>query len=109
MSRISYQGILGPGAGERTPAGYARLGSNTITTRRKDARRSVRVELSKTQVLWLTEVEELTGDGIDIDAIVRALIDLGMELDIDWPLVAGGRMLRQQVRDAVLVRRAEAG
>ncbi|MEQ9335576.1 MAG: hypothetical protein RJQ03_00120, partial [Miltoncostaeaceae bacterium] len=84
-------------------------GSEAITTRRKEAKVTLRVDISKVQSRWLTEVGELTGEGVDTGALVRALIDLGMELEIDWPLVAGGRMLREEVRRSVLVRRGESG
>lgn len=100
--RVSYQGILGA-----TPArsAYVRLGRDAITTRRKDARKNLSVPISAAQSRWLREVRELSGTGVDEGAVVRALIDLGMELDVDWPLIAGGKMLRQAVRDSVMVRR----
>lgn len=107
MSRISYQGILG--GPDPSRSGYATLGADAITTRRKDAKVRLKLDISKVQARWLEEVAELTGEGVDPGAVVRALIDLGMELDIDWPLVAGGRMLREEVRGSVLVRREEAG
>jgi hypothetical protein len=40
---------------------------------------------------------------------VRALVDLGMELEIDWAMLAGGKSLRAAVREAVLVRRIAPG
>lgn len=107
MSRISYQGILG--GPDPARSGHAALGAGTIATRRKDARVPLTIRISKAQSRWLDEVEELTGDGVDPGVVVRALIDLGMELEIDWPLVAGGRMVRDRVRAAVLVRRTEGG
>lgn len=100
--RVSYRGILG---GAPAAAVYVRLGSDAITTRRKDARKNLTVAISAAQSRWLREVRELSGTAVDEGAVVRALIDLGMELDVDWPLVAGGKMLRASVRDAVMVRR----
>ena len=100
--RVSYRGILGTGPARST---YVRLGPDAITTRRKDARKNVTVPISAAQARWLREVRELSGTGVDEGAVIRALIDLGMELDVDWPLVAGGKMLRRSVRDAVMVRR----
>lgn len=106
MKRVTYQGLLAqaPAAGV-----YVRLGPEAITTRRKDARKEVTVAVSAAQARWLREVDELTGEGIDRDAVVRALIDLGMELEVDWPLLARGKMLRRAVRDAVMVRREGGG
>jgi hypothetical protein len=93
----------GPGAT------YVRLNSTAITTRRKDAGREIRVAISKAQERWLRDVEELSGRGIDRAAVVRALVDLGMELDLDWAVLAGGKSLRAAVREAVMVRRPPAG
>jgi hypothetical protein len=106
VRRVSYQGILGdppdgPGQGV-----YVRLGPGAIGTRRKHARRDLTVALSKAQDRWLREAVALSGPGIDEGAILRALIDLGMELEIDWPVLARGKALREAVRDSVMVRRA---
>lgn len=108
MRRVSYQSMLrgvpgGPGAV------HVALGPGAIRTRRKDADREVRVALSKPQVRWLKDVEEISGRGVDGAAVVRALVDLGMELEIDWAMLAGGKSLRAAVREAVLVRRIAPG
>lgn len=106
MSRISYQAILDgsrPGS-ER----YVPLPPDAVSTRRKDAARKLRVQISDAQRAWLKEVVGVSGDPVDEDAVVRALLDLGMSLDVDWPLVSGGRALREAVRDAVRVRREAA-
>ena len=104
MRRVSYQSML-----EGVPGGptavYVSLGPGAIPTRRKDADRDVTVALSKPQVRWLKDVEEISGRGIDRAAVVRALVDLGMELEVDWAMLAGGKSLRAAVREAVLVRR----
>lgn len=102
---VSYQSLLGPD--DRPPgAVYVRLGDAAIRTRRKDAGREVTVSLSKGQVRWLRDAQELSGRGIDQAAVVRALVDLGMELEIDWAVLAGGRTLRAAVRESVMVRRS---
>ena len=47
MRRVSYQGMLGTdGSDGAPPAVYVRLGADAIATRRKEARKQVRVELS---------------------------------------------------------------
>ena len=108
MRPVSYQAML-----EGFPAGpgstYVRLDGTAITTRRKDAGREITVAISKAQARWLRDVEELSGRGIDGAAVVRALVDLGMELDVDWAVLAGGKSLRAAVREAVMVRRPPAG
>lgn len=107
MSEVSYQAILG--AMPAAPAtAYVRLGPGAIATRRRDATKSVRVAVSPDQRRWLEHVAAVTGSGIDADAVVRALIDLGRELDVDWALLSGASSLRQAVRDAVMVRRPTA-
>jgi hypothetical protein len=40
---------------------------------------------------------------------MRALVDLGMELDLDWAVIASGKSLRAAVRESVMVRRRAAG
>jgi hypothetical protein len=107
VTRVSYQGML-----DRTPRHggvYARLGAQAIATRRKDARARITATVSEAQRRWLDEVAELTGERVDADAVLRALIDLGMELDVDWPLIARGKMLRDAVRASVMVHRAPDG
>ena len=109
MTRVSYQGMLDHRPGGGGGGVYVRLGADTIATRRKDARRTIKVSVSPAQQRWLREVEGITGDGIDADMVVRALIDLGMELDIDWPLLARGKVLRAAVRESVMVHRPPRG
>jgi len=103
VSRVSYQGALDGRGGEGV---YVRLGPDAIGTRRKDASVRLKATVSKGQRRWLEEVVALTGGNVDADAVVRALLDLGMELDVDWPLIARTRMLRAAVRESVMVRRA---
>ncbi len=104
---VTYTSMLGGPAGAAAGT-YVRLADGAIGTRRKDARKQISVELSKPQRRWLREAVELSGDGIDEGQIVRALVDLGMELDVDWPVLASGRGLRAAVRESVMVRRRMA-
>lgn len=104
MTPISYQAMLGaPGMSAQSP--FVALGPTSISTRRRDAKRTLTVRISKKQQAWLEHVEAVSGEGIDVDAVVRALLDLGRELDIDWALRAGGAGLRDAVRESVRVRR----
>jgi hypothetical protein len=108
MRRVSYQGMLGTGGDP--PAGiYVRLGEDAITTRRKKARTKVRVEISKAQARWLRDAVEMSGPGIDEGQVLRALVDLGMELDVDWAVIVRGSALRAAVRESVMVRRSGLG
>lgn len=105
---VTYQSMLGEPAG--APGGtYVRLGEGAVRTRRKDALKEISVEISTAQKRWLRNAVELSGDGIDDGQIVRVMIDLGMELEIDWAVLASGRGLREAVRDSVMVRRRAAG
>lgn len=104
MSRVSYQAMLGPEDEGGTPR-YLPLDPGAIHTRRKEARAELAVRLSRDQLRWLKEIERLAGDGVDASAIVRALVDLGRELDVDWALVRKGPELRSAVQRSVLVRR----
>lgn len=108
MRRVSYQSVLGEAAGEPT-AVYVRLGDGAIRTKRKDARREVTVALSKPQIAWLREALALSGPDIDEGAVLRALVDLGTELEIDWAVIASGKSLRAAVRKSVMVRRRAGG
>jgi hypothetical protein len=104
LSSVSYTSML-----EREPGGRAHfdpLPEDAISTRRRDAKRELRVRVSKEQAAFLKEIEETAGDGVDAGATVRALLDLAMRLDVDWALLAGGAGVRRAVRDAVRVRRA---
>lgn len=105
MSRVSYQAILEGAAPE--DGDYVALPKEAVATRRKDANTKVRVRVSDAQREWLEEITEMSGRGVDEGAIVRALLDVGMSLDVDWPFVAGGRELRKSVRDAIRIRQAE--
>jgi len=102
--RISYQSILGGDAAEAAGARYVALAADTITTRRRDASVGVEVRISKAQRRWLREVRDVSDESIDESAIIRALIDLGQALPIDWPLVSGGGTLRRAIRESVAVR-----
>lgn len=104
MRRVSYQSVLGDPA-EGPASVYVRLGDDAIRTKRKDARREVTVALSKPQIGWLKEALALSGPDIDEGAILRALVDLGTELEIDWAVMASGKSLRAAVRESVMVRR----
>src|SRR4051794_23007070 len=97
------------GAGGDHGAVYVRLGDGAIATKRKDGRKEVTVALSKPQARWLREATALSGSGIDEEQILRALVDLGMELDLDWAVLASGKSLRQAVRESVMVRRRATG
>lgn len=108
MRRVSYQGMLGTGGDP--PAGiYVRLGEDAITTRRKEARKEVRVEISKAQARWLRDAVDMSGPGIDEGQVLRALVDLGMQLDVDWAVIVRGKALRAAVRESVMVRRSGLG
>lgn len=105
MRRVSYQGMLAA-PGEASAGTYVRLGEDAIRTRRKEARRQVRFEVSKAQARWLRDAVEMSGPGIDEGQVLRALVDLGMQLDVDWAVIARGAALRAAVRGSVMVRRA---
>jgi hypothetical protein len=105
MSEVSYQTFLADTGLAGSPA-YVGLASDTLPTRRKDATRKLQVRISKRQAKWLDHVEGIAGKDIDADAIVRVLIDLGSELDIDWAMTASAPALRAAVRDAVRIRQA---
>jgi hypothetical protein len=104
--RVSYQSVLGPLSTEGA-GGFVRLGDEAISTRRKDASRQVNVSFSKEQVRWLRDVTQQAGPEVDTDAVVRACVDLGRELGIDWGVIGGGKALRAAVRESVMVRRTE--
>ena len=103
MSRVSYQAILEGSAAEAGQ--FVELPKSAVATRRKDARKEVRLRVSDEQRRWLAEVAEVSGRGIDEDALMRALLDVGMHLQIDWTFVSGGKELRESVREAIRVRR----
>jgi hypothetical protein len=85
------------------------LAEDALATRKRDAGVQVAVRLSKAQARWLREVERASGGAVDSGTLVRALIDLAGQLDVEWAGVRSGAGLRAAVRDAVLVRRAAPG
>jgi hypothetical protein len=103
VSRVTYQAILHPEPEGRER--FARLDDGAIATRRRDASKALSVRLSREQARWLRDIEERGGGGVDAGAVLRALVDLAAELDIDWTRLSGGAELRAEVRRAVLVRR----
>lgn len=105
MSEVSYQTFLAD-AGLAGSAPFVALPPDALSTSRKDANRKISVRVSKQQAKWLDHVEDVTGKGIDTDAVVRVLIDLGRELDIDWAMTAGAPALRTAVHNAVRIRQA---
>jgi hypothetical protein len=107
VRRVSYQAALGD-SGPEPAAVYVRLADEAISTRRKAARHEISVELSKAQRRWLKDAVARSGAAVDEGAILRALVDLGTELEIDWPAVAKGGELRKAVRESVMVRRLPA-
>lgn len=109
MRRVSYQSMLGGPAGGGPGGVYVRLGDGAISTRRKDAGKQVGFAVSKPQARWLREAVALSGTGIDEGQVLRALVDLGMELDLDWAVLASGKSLRLAVRESVMVRRRSPG
>jgi hypothetical protein len=90
-------------------ARFIRVDEGAISTRRRDAQRKVWVKLSPEQERWLREIEESSAKGVDAGAVLRALLDLAAEFDIDWTRLSDGSELRAAVRDAVLVRRRDGG
>jgi hypothetical protein len=97
MSRVSYQVAF-----DRTdamPPAFEALDADAIDTRKRDAKVRFAVDLSKRQARWLKNA----GTG-DADAVIRALVDLGMQLNIDWHAVKTSGDLRAAVREAVLIR-----
>jgi hypothetical protein len=97
------------GPGGRAAGRFVPLGDQAIPTRRKDATVRVTVALSKPQATWLRQAERDSGGAVDASAVVRALVDLGRELELDWAAVGSVRELRDAVRAAVMVRRGGAG
>lgn len=110
MTRVSYQAILsgdvGPPISGVTPgSAFVALRPGAIATRPKDATRALTVKISRDQRGWLREVEKASGGAAAADTVVRAMLDLAQELDVDWTATRGGSALRQAVADAVQVRR----
>ena len=104
MSEVSYQTFLDD-IGRRGNERYVPVHPEALDTRRRDADRKVTVRISKSQEKWLEQIEAITGKGIDRDALVRVLIDLGRQLEVDWPMTAGAPAMRQAVAESVRVRK----
>ena len=104
MSEVSYQTFLNDISRTGTER-FVPVDPADLNTRRKDADRKLTVRISKQQAKWLENVEAVTGKGIDEAALVRALVDLGRQLDVDWAMTAGAPALRTAIADAVRVRR----
>jgi hypothetical protein len=103
VSRVSYQ--LPPDeAPERAPgpASWRPVTRDAVVTRRRDATTTLRVELSREQARWLRRVAE--EGGATPDGLVRGLVDLAMDLEIDWSSLTSARDLREALTDAVMVR-----
>ena len=101
MSRVSYQ--VPADAGVTEVARFRPVGDLAIATRRRDAKATVRVELSKPQARWLKRLAADVPPATPA-AVMRALVDLAMDLEIDWRSVGDAQALRDAIRDAVLVR-----
>ena len=99
MSRVSYQ-VAFDRPDAMQPA-FEALDPDTIDTRKRDAKVRIAVDLSKRQARWLKTAG--AGDA-DAGAVIRALVDLGMQLHIDWNAVKTSGDLRAAVREAVLIR-----
>jgi len=103
VSRVSYQVPLDAAA--HAPPSFRALDPGAIDTRGKDAKVRFSLGVSKRQARWLRSATASSGGGIGSDAIVRAAIDLVIELDIDWAHIQRAGDLRAAIREAVLVRR----
>lgn len=102
MSRVSYQIAV---AASTPPAAFVPLGASAVATRNRDAVTTVSIDISKQQARWLKKAGA-RGE-VDGAQVIRALIDVGMELDVDWSRVTSGSELRAAVRSAVMVRRSD--
>ena len=102
MSRVSYQVAFD--RPDSVPPAFEALDSGAIDTRKRDAKVRIAVDLSKRQARWLKTVTS-NSDAIDAPAVIRALVDLGSELHIDWAAVRKPADLRAAVQQAVLIRR----
>lgn len=103
MSRVSYRVMLDRAPG--SPAAFRQLHSDAIDTRRRDATVRAQTHLSKRQIRWLRDAASKSR-GVDPEDIIRAMVDLAMELEINWPGVTRPTELREAIRDSVLVRHA---
>jgi tRNA A37 N6-isopentenylltransferase MiaA len=100
MSRVSYRVMLDGAPG--TPPAFRQLDPGAIDTRRRDATVRAQAHLSKRQVRWLRNAS--SSGGVDPEDIVRAVVDLAMELEIDWTAVTRPTELRDAIRGSVLIR-----
>lgn len=100
MSRVSYQ--LPDDEPAPVAADYAPPPPGAISTRKRDATVAITVMLSPAQARWLKRLDRTKAGAAG--SAVRALVDLGMELDVDWTPKAGAAV-RSGVHDAVRVRR----
>lgn len=105
MARVSYRAMLEEAGGP--PVRWAALTPEDVATRRREATKTQAIRLSPEQRRFLREVEEQAGRGVDADAVVRALLDVGRRLDVDWSLLRGPADLRRAVAGAVRVRRSD--
>lgn len=103
MSRVTYQ-VAFPRGDDATPT-FTALDPDAIGTRTRDAKVRISVDVSKRQARWLAAAPVAGGDP---GALVRALVDLAMELDIDWTAVTKPAQVRDAVRGGVLIRRRDA-
>ncbi len=100
MSRVTYRVMLDSAPGPRPT--FRQLDAEAIGTRRRDATVRAQVSLSKRQVRWLRGAAA-KGGGLHPEDIIRAAVDLAMELDVDWSSMARPTDLRDAVRGAVLI------
>jgi hypothetical protein len=100
VSRVSYQVSLDRPVG--VPPAFEALDPGAIDTRKRDATVRISVDLSKRQARWL---KNAAAHGADQQAVIRALVDLGTELNIDWAQITKSSELRAAVQAAVLIRR----
>jgi hypothetical protein len=100
MSRVSYRVMLDSTPGPRPT--FRPLDAKAIATRRRDAAVRAQASFSKRQVRWLRDAAAKSG-GVHPEDIIRAAVDLVMELEIDWSAVTRPSDLRDAVREAVLV------
>ncbi len=103
MSNVSYQTFLADSGLSGVPQ-FAPLPEDAFTHSKKDADRTLKIRVTKRQEKWLQKIDDITGKGVDTDAVVRTLIDLARQLDIDWAMTASVDALRDEIRDAVRIR-----
>ncbi len=99
MSRVSYQ-VAFDRAEDPAPV-FVALDPGAITTKTRDGAVRVSAKLSKDQARWLKRAGAAAGEG----TVLRALVDLGMQLETEWGALARPTELRDAVRESVLIRR----